>query len=269
MNTEPASSPANSEPPADPGDAAGLLEHLSRYVPSLVISQLAATHRAPAAPLVQHGLAAVLFADITGFTSLADGLTRQGPAGTETLSQVLNTYFGQLTALINAHGGDVLKFAGDALVAVWMADDEAGLAATALRAAHCALVIQERLHRYRVGTVALTMRIALAAGPISAVHLGGLHGRWEFTLLGEAMSQVAEAEGHAEPGEIVLAAPVCQMAGDAIDCAPLGGGYQRLLRVRATPPEVALHPAALPPAAIDRLRAYIPEVVLARIAANQ
>jgi predicted ATPase/class 3 adenylate cyclase len=270
MNTEPSPPPASRGPSADQGD---LLAHLSRYVPSLVIRQLADAQQSPAGPraepLAQHGLAAVLFADITGFTSLAEGLTRQGPAGTETLSQMLNEYFGLLTALINVHGGDVLKFAGDALVAVWMAADQAELAATALRAANCALVIQERLHRYRFGSQALTMRIGLGAGPISAVHLGGLYGRSEFTLLGETMAQVARAEGHAQPGQIVLTAAVCQLAAEQIECVPTADGYQRLIGLRAAPSPEPLDPAILPPAAIDTLRSYIPGVVLDRIAANQ
>jgi predicted ATPase/class 3 adenylate cyclase len=273
MNTEPSTPPDSRKPSADPGAAGDLLSQLSRYVPSLVIRQLADAQQSPpgprAEPLAQHGLAAVLFADITGFTSLAEGLTRQGPAGTETLSQMLNEYFGLLTALINVHGGDVLKFAGDALVAVWMAADQAALAATALRAANCALVIQERLHRYRFGSQALTMRIGLGAGPISAVHLGGLYGRTEFTLLGETMAQVARAEGYAQPGQIVLTAAICQLAAEQIECVPTADDYQRLTRLRAAPPPEPLDPAILPPAAIDTLRSYIPEVVLARIAANQ
>ena len=58
--------------------------------------------------------AAVLVADVSGFTPLADRLAQRDPAG-EQLSSLLNAYFGQLMALIAAHGGEVITFAGDGL----------------------------------------------------------------------------------------------------------------------------------------------------------
>ena len=41
------------------------------------------------------------------------------PAGVETLARILNEYFGQLIDIIHEYGGDVVKFAGDAVIAVW------------------------------------------------------------------------------------------------------------------------------------------------------
>jgi class 3 adenylate cyclase len=57
--------------------------------------------------------AAVVFADISGFTPLAERLARRGPAGAEELSTLLNAYFAKLTTLIAGHGGEVITFAGD------------------------------------------------------------------------------------------------------------------------------------------------------------
>jgi class 3 adenylate cyclase len=56
---------------------------------------------------------------ISGFTALSERLAERGPEGVEELTQVLNAYFGQLIDLITAHGGDVVKFSGDALLAFW------------------------------------------------------------------------------------------------------------------------------------------------------
>jgi len=38
---------------------------------------------------------------------------RLGPAGPEQVSRHLNSYFGKLIQVVNEHGGDVLKFAGN------------------------------------------------------------------------------------------------------------------------------------------------------------
>ena len=65
---------------------------------------------------------AVLFADISGFTPLASSLAERGTAGTEELSRALNAYFDRLLSIIGENGGDPIKFAGDAVLAVWHAE---------------------------------------------------------------------------------------------------------------------------------------------------
>ena len=56
---------------------------------------------------------ALVFIDISGFTKLSTLLDE------ESLSSVINSYFERIIAEVNAHGGDVLKFAGDALFVEW------------------------------------------------------------------------------------------------------------------------------------------------------
>src|SRR5215211_6717367 len=92
---------------------------LASYVPGLIIDRLAANPTPITAPISEHCSAIVLFADISGFTALTEHLAQQGPAGAEVLTRELNTYFGRLIDLISLYGGDVIKFAGDALTAVW------------------------------------------------------------------------------------------------------------------------------------------------------
>lgn len=63
--------------------------------------------------------AAMLFIDISGFTPLSARLGALGAVGIEQLSRILNEYFSAQIALVTAHGGDIIKFAGDALMAMW------------------------------------------------------------------------------------------------------------------------------------------------------
>ena len=60
-----------------------------------------------------------MLADISGFSKCADKLSRQGRKGMDILSQVLNTVFQPMIDCIFEHGGDVVKFCGDALLVVW------------------------------------------------------------------------------------------------------------------------------------------------------
>ena len=74
--------------------------------------------------------AVVVLADISGFTKLAERLARDNSGGegrgTETLSRKLNNYFGRMIDMIYEGGGDVVKFAGDALLVVWRKAESLG-----------------------------------------------------------------------------------------------------------------------------------------------
>jgi class 3 adenylate cyclase len=86
---------------------------LASFVPWLVARRLLERPDPPSAPEGERFDAAALFADICGFTALAERPARTGPSGVEALSELLNGCFGELVA---AHRGDVVKFAGDALL---------------------------------------------------------------------------------------------------------------------------------------------------------
>lgn len=62
---------------------------------------------------------ALLFVDITGFTRLSTLLD------VEALSKAINSYFEMIISEVLSHGGDVLKFAGDAIFAEWQAGHDA------------------------------------------------------------------------------------------------------------------------------------------------
>src|SRR5262249_48982747 len=107
-----------------------------------------------------------LFADVSGFTTLSESLCNLGPEGIEELSSQLNKFVGQIVKLTARAGGDVLKFAGDAMIAMWTTVDHAGkqitekdpktgrdapleLTTILQRAIQCALDMQLRLSNYK------------------------------------------------------------------------------------------------------------------------
>src|SRR5262249_20380773 len=154
----------------------------------------------------------------------------------------LNDYFGQLIALITEHGGDVVKFAGDALLAVWPSGD---LRDATLRAAQCALIAQKELHNYAASEdVRLSMRLSIGAGEIFGVHLGGVSGGWEFLIAGEPVIQVSLAQRQAQPGTIVLSPEAWALAQDACAGAQLADSMQ-LIGIHAQLAPLAVSPPAL------------------------
>jgi class 3 adenylate cyclase/tetratricopeptide (TPR) repeat protein len=247
-----------------------LLETLSGYVPALILRRLVANPAPITEPSAERFLAAVLFADIAGFTELTETLAQRGPVGAEELSRLLNDYFGQLVDLIIAHGGDVVKFAGDALLATWSAVTEDALAKQVLRAAQCGLAVQHTLHDYQAtGPKRLSLRVGIGAGDIFAVHVGGMYRRWEFLITGSPLVQVNQAEKQARPGDVVLSPRAWQLVQDRCTGLSLPTDDVRLQTVRDLLPLRSLELVQPPQEAEGALRVYIPAAIRTRLDAGQ
>ncbi|MFB2972384.1 AAA family ATPase [Aerosakkonema sp. BLCC-F183] len=244
------------------------IEILSSYVPAHTLRRAEANPTPLTAPVLERFPAAVLFADISGFTALAEKLTQRSPAGVEELTKHLNAYFGQLIASIASSGGDVIKFAGDALLAIWPTTDEP-LDTVTHRAAQCSLAILTELNDYRADDVCLSLHIGMAAGEIIGLHVGGVKGRWEFLIAGEPLVQMASAEAHAKQGEVCISPEGWALIQDKFEGTILESGDVRLEAVREPLlPRRTEVPMVLPEM-VAALRGYIPFGVLERLDAGQ
>ena len=75
---------------------------------------------------------ALLFIDVSGFTSLTESMSQKGASGLEQLTVTLNGFFALILHCIGGHRGDLLKVAGDALIVAFYDEDAADAAATRL-----------------------------------------------------------------------------------------------------------------------------------------
>ena len=246
---------------------------LASYVPALVVRRFADRHEPLAEAESEQFLAAVLFADISGFTALTERLAGTGPGGVEELTELLNGCFGELVELVGEHGGDVVKFAGDALLAVWPADGDSSTVTA--WAARCALAMQQSLQgRESAARVQLSVRIAVGFGQVSVAHLGGVRGRWELVVGGPAVMQVCAAEQVAGPGDVVLSPDALDLLRDVATGEQVQLGADRpsafrLARVRWPTGAAPLVHARAVGTAGPALRGYVPAAVTARLAAGQ
>jgi class 3 adenylate cyclase/predicted ATPase len=187
---------------------ASLLPLIAPYAPSILARQILAGPRILTGAAEDRFPAAVLFADISGFTPLAEALAQQGPAGPEQLSDLLNRCFGRMIAVVEAGGGDVVKFSGDAMTVLFPATEEP-LGHAARRALQAATATQAALIELAalptsVGPVALEMRSGIGAGEVVAMQVGGVLNRWEYVVAGDPVRQAGQAEGQAERGQVRL-----------------------------------------------------------------
>jgi class 3 adenylate cyclase len=187
-----------------------LLHTLAAYIPPNITQETLA-EASPAPPSqarVDRFEAAILFADVSGFTPLTEALAKRGAEGPEELTRLLNSYFSRMIALIEAEGGEVVKFSGDAVTVIFPAI-QPDLAQATRRAEQAAAAMQAAMSEFATletsaGPVALGMKIGLGAGEILAMRIGGVLDRWEYVIAGDPLRQVAEAEHRAERGDIVL-----------------------------------------------------------------
>jgi class 3 adenylate cyclase/uncharacterized protein (DUF427 family) len=132
--------------------------------------------------------AVVWWADLRGSTALAERLPR------ERYLELLNHFFESTAGPAIEQGGEVLKFIGDAVLAIFplRGDPEAG--AHALAAAREALARIERFNHDEADPQAkLAVALALHLGEVNYGNIG-IEGRLDFTVTGPAVNQVARLE---------------------------------------------------------------------------
>lgn len=176
-----------------------------------------------------HAEAAVLFADISGFTRLSETLAEQGGAGLDSLTQTLKRCFGGLLEAIRGHGGDVIQFAGDALLVVWSRDEyDLPLEELALHALACARQMQRSWQAVRAQSSAtLSLKIGIGAGPVAQLSLPAELAR-EAVLIGEGVYQALAAEACAAPGEIIVHGTLATLLPGQLSLEARAGDFARL-----------------------------------------
>lgn len=134
--------------------------------------------------------AVIWYFDLQGFTKMSE--TLPGPA----IIDMLNDCFGLAVEVVEQHGGNVLKFMGDGMLAIFDLDTvpDAGRvaieAAVELRAAFAARNTQ----RAADGEVATGFTLALHAGDVLYGNIGGKT-RLDFTVIGPAVNTTARILG--------------------------------------------------------------------------
>jgi adenylate cyclase len=137
--------------------------------------------------------AAIWLSDMRGFTTLSDRLPP------ETIVDVLNRYFDCQVPAVVAHGGEVLKFMGDGLLAIFpIASDDSDIAQVcgqALEAARAARTEVATLDAAEGGKLGHTLRFGLAlhVGEVLYGNIGAA-GRQDFTCIGPAVNLAARFE---------------------------------------------------------------------------
>ena len=258
-----------------------ILSHTPRILQDKMQNQV----NSPTLPMLEETDAAILFCDIAGFSKLTDKITSQKMGGIDLLVEILDAYIGLMVDMIMDHDGDIVKFAGDAFFAIWPVSKSNNMEKVLAQAMKCGLELKEKANRFSIKGQTLDVRIALGGGPFTVYYVGGIFGRWELLLAGEAMNQVARAGGFAKAGEMVIAKELQTILEPLYTFESDVSGSKKLktvnLEIDAEQTRVILPqtenliqvytpraPAKIKPSCETALRAYLPRAILSEIDEN-
>jgi class 3 adenylate cyclase len=157
-------------------------------------------------PWVEEYEAAVLFADISGFSQLAENLKRELKCSlnaAEDLSFYIEKCLDQMVQVIVGNGGDVIKFAGDACLAIFDAKYFQNSIAKATLGASLASLELVKLDLKAAGEK-LKIHCGIGAGKIVGYHVGGVMNRFEYVVTGGAINEMSHAANESSAGEVVI-----------------------------------------------------------------
>ena len=135
--------------------------------------------------------AVIWLCDLRGFTNLSEQLSR------DALIDLLNSYFGPMCDAVASEGGEILKFIGDAMLAIFPigSADATQTCAAALSAARQAqgALAEENARRDREGLPRIDYGLALHVGDVMYGNIGS-DTRLDFTVIGPAVNLTARIE---------------------------------------------------------------------------
>lgn len=143
-------------------------------------------------------LATVMFADVEGFTALADIMD------IEDVSDLIREIWTRVDAIIEKHNGYIDKHIGDAVMAVWGApiarEDDTE------QALNAALDMLAAINEFAgqandLVSQSIKLRVGINTGPVLAGYVGA---RGEYTVIGDAVNIASRLETNADPGTIII-----------------------------------------------------------------
>jgi class 3 adenylate cyclase/tetratricopeptide (TPR) repeat protein len=170
-----------------------------------------------AAPVAERRLVSVLFADLVGFTTLAEG---RDPEETR---ELLSSYFELAREVIGRHGGTIEKFIGDAVMAVWGApvarEDDAE------RAVRAGLALVDAVTTLGPG-------IAARAGVLTGEAAVTVGATGEGMVAGDLVNTASRLQSVAPPGSVLVGDSTERATNQAIAFEAAG---EQVLKGKAAP----------------------------------
>ena len=192
---------------------------IRRYAPPSVADRL--EHGDTTVDTAQRRRVTIFFADVVGFTTLADRLDP------EALAEIMNEYLGSVAEIFDNNGGTLTDFAGDGVMALFGAPDEMEPRDQVLAAVSAARALQAALPEWSRRWYALGIdqdlqaRVGINTGVISIGTFGSAV-RATYTGFGLQTNIASRIETQCKPGSILLSKTSWALVSDTVACQSFG-----------------------------------------------
>ena len=196
--------------------------------------------------------------------------------GAETLALAIKELFGKLVDRIELAGGDIIKFAGDALICVW-SDESTPVGVLVYHAIQCGFELSTHVENISLGRLetsgpasSLHMHVSVGSGSMRLVNVGGESRRWEFWVCGDGVTRACDGVDLSKPGEIVVCRnsyfhlertlkKAAKMTGETLQRGhPIEGGKYHMLTALDAPVPPMRRKNNLQIKSLDSMLAYCP-----------
>lgn len=158
----------------------------------------------------------VFFSDLKDFTNISSELQP------EDLTNLLNSYFSEMSRIATRHGATIDKFIGDAMVMFFGDPETRGMQEDARACVRMAIEMQARMKELAVlwrtqgYNQKLEMRIGINTGYCNVGNFGSDE-RMDYTIIGAEVNIAARLESAADPGGILLSHETLALVRDMVD----------------------------------------------------
>ncbi|MBI3950948.1 MAG: FHA domain-containing protein [Acidobacteria bacterium] len=201
-----------------------------RFMPQHVVDEILANPHALSLGGTNQ-VVTILFCDIRGFTAISESLRP------ETIVQVLNEYFAEITPIVFEHQGVLDKYIGDGLMALfgvpYPSDDAAAKAVAAAIAMQRRVINLNEELKVR-GLPDLAIGIGINTGTVTVGYIGSDQ-RTDYTAIGDTVNVAARLEQTAVANQIRISQQTLAAVGDLFPVRLLG---RVPVKGRAEPVEV-------------------------------
>lgn len=198
---------------------AGLSMKISRYISPQVYKSIFSGQKDVSIHTERKKLT-IFFSDIQNFTATTERLQP------EQVTQLLNEYFTEMSAIAHLHGGTIDKFIGDAMLIFFGDPETRGEKADAEACLHMAWDMQRRLvelnAKWRTAGVEqpFRARMGINSGYCNVGNFGSAD-RMDYTIIGAEANLAARLQSIAEPGGIVLSFETYALVRHVVEATPM------------------------------------------------
>lgn len=193
----------------------GLSQQLAKYLPPQIHEALFAG-KYDTQITTQRKKLTVFFSDIKEFTHTAESLQP------ESLTEYLNDYFSEMTAIALSHGATIDKYIGDAVMLFFGDPDSKGVKEDARACVEMAIEMQERMlvlqRRWREQGFdkPFVIRIGINTGYCNVGNFGSDQ-RLSYTIIGGEVNVAQRLEANCDPGGILISHETYAQVDDLIE----------------------------------------------------